>query len=291
LARSYSKAGSFLQIAQSFRERSASSSRFEGSAYGIGDKYVVKINNRPNRAIKLGKKFDITLEEDEDAARLKTTFKSAKFSMTLSSTSYNSKHNFGVLQHLEVNDLKLAKMSFSHADWGTKLKAVGIPAKTHTLDLLVVVTPTDGQKSWFYRKMISIDFPRLGMGCGKQARNAQKDLTISCKVQFYNPLPYAVENAVMSFTISGQTSVVEQALEKDNASKKVAIAGAASQSVDTDSQTMSSANNGPSTFAATFTLKGALGSQIIIAKLTSSQISGVSGTSEIVITPNTYYML
>jgi len=162
----------------------------------------------PAEGIRLGKPFKLRISPG--------TFKGeADYSIVLSASSYNSKHEFGVLKKAEGT--KFAEIIVTGADWGAPWLKPYVPARTMTFDVLLVAKPKGGsskEAAFLKHIMIPVLPPRLGMLCGRKQRAFKKDQTIACNVQIWNPLPYPLPNAVMSFTISGQASQSEQAVQK-----------------------------------------------------------------------------
>jgi hypothetical protein len=247
LARSYSKANSFLQVAAMVRN-----ARFTVSG--------------PFDGIKLGKPFNLKIGPG--------TFKGqADYSIVMTAASYNDKHTFGVLK--QTGGVNGAEIAVTREDWGADWMKAHVPSKTLTIDVVMVATPKDGSASFLKRVMIPILPPRLAMLCGKKERAFRKDQTIACNVQFWNPLPYPLKKAVMSFSISGQASQGEKTIEQQNLTIEPAPVQE-TDAVDVDPTSRS-------TFKAKFKLNGATGSQLIVAKLSSDELDGVSGLMDITI--------
>jgi len=165
------------------------------------------------------------------------------------------------------------------ADWSADWLKKYVPSHTQTLDVIIVATPRVGV-AYIKHVMIPIIAPRLAMLCGRKERAFHKNQVIACNVQFYNPLPYSLTNAVMSFSISGQPTQTLQTQSKQEIAPLALPAGVSD--VNTESVEVDSTSR--STFSAKFALNGATGTQVIIAKLSSNELDGVSGIMEITIT-------
>jgi len=195
----------------------------------------------------------------------------------------------------------------SAADWGAEWLKKHVPSKTLTFDVLLIAKPKStgmgashkAGAAFLKRVMIPVHLPRLAMLCGRKERAFKKDQTIACNVQLYNPLPYPITNAVMSFSISGQGSESmaqsvqttqkaigpsPQAQAQQSAPAQQAGSSAAVGAGNTLNTPIQEADpNSREIFKDRFHLNGAVGTQIIIAKLTSNELDGVSGVMEITI--------
>jgi hypothetical protein len=189
----------------------------------------------------------------------------------MSASSYNSKYNFGVLKAAAGTGRAGAVISVSAADWGQAWLKDHVPSKTQTLDVIIAAKPKAGGAPFFQHVMIPVVLPRLAMLCGRKERAFKANQNIACNVQFHNPLPYDITNAVMSFSISGQSPQAQQ-------QQSLSIPFSAQNWQDTASVEVD--QHSRSTFKANFKLNGATGKQIIIAKLSSKELDGVSGIME-----------
>jgi hypothetical protein len=227
-------------------------------------RFVVSV---PEEGVKLGKPFKISI-------RPSATFKGdADYSIVMAASSYNSKYQFGTLKTATGSGAAGAIISITEADWAQDWLKKYVPTLTNTLDVIIVARPKTGGAAYMKHVMIPVIAPRLAMLCGRKERAFKKDQTIACNVQFYNPLPYKLNDVVMSFSISGQPT--------QQAQQKQSLAPSAVNWQDTESVEVDSTSR--STFQARFHLKGATGKQVIIAKLSSRELDGVAGIMEITI--------
>jgi len=253
LARVYSKAGSFLEVAR----------RFHAGQYKV---------SLPTSEVRLGKRFTISIGPSL------ASDPSTEYSIILTAVSYNSEHQFGVIKSVHTVG-SAATVTIEAADWGKDFLKSLVPLKTLTLDAVMVATPKTG-KPYLKRVMIPVHPPKLAMLCGSKKRVSRND-KIACNVQFRNPLPYPITDAVMSFSMSGQKNSEQTVKAKGQIA--IELNAASANAYDTVARNVGAHDH--SSFGASFVLNGAIGKQIIIAKFSSKELDGVSGVMEIEITP------
>jgi hypothetical protein len=219
----------------------------------------------PEGGVGLGKPFTVSIGPG--------TYRGpAEYSIVMSAASYNSQWQFGVLKTESGTKGAMIRVEAKH--WGEDWLKTVIPAKTQTFDVLIVVKPAVGP-AFVKHIMIPVNLPRLAMLCGRKERAFHANQVIACNVQFRNPLPYSITGAVMTFSISGQSSKSEQIIKQIEAIEPSADAfNTDPTNVDANSRT---------TFKARFQLNGAVGTQMIVAKFTSNQVDNVSGAMPITI--------
>jgi len=228
----------------------------------------------PTDGVRLGKEFKISVGPAAGYTG------EAEYTVVLTAASYNSQHSFGTIKTAAgTTSTKGALIHITAADWGLAFIKDHIPSKTLTFDVLIVVKPKKGA-AFVKHLMIPVLTPRLAMLCGRKDRSYKKSGVIACNVVFQNPLPYALTKAVMSFSISGQGQVglVKEQVNAQTIQTHVGPEFTAEQ-FDTDAIAVDPTSR--SVFKAKFSLNGAVGKQIIIAKLTSEELDGVHGVMEI----------
>jgi hypothetical protein len=261
LARSYSVAGSFLETESEMDKPRNLQQEQQDQQFGTfnSGKYTVSIPNDEN-GIKLGKAFRISIKTASPSD-------SATFSITLNAVSYKGDMIRG-LKAIKGQGKELV-LTVSEADWGHDWLKTYVPARTITFEILVSGEGTT-TGIFFKKTMVTASLPRLAMLCGAKERKTGGK--VACNVQFKNPLPYSLTNAVMSFSISGQSSQQEQSTKTF-------------QDANQSTVPREVGNGSRSSFTGKFSLAGALGSQVIIAKLSTKELDGVSGAMIINVTP------
>jgi hypothetical protein len=260
LARSYSKVGSFLQIHNLMRRNT----------------YQIQY---PNSGIRLGKPFTIKISAGGRNKLAKAG--GVDYSLTLAAKSYNSKTSFGVLKTVKGGGPDGISLTISAADWGAPFFKSIIPSKTETFDLIFTATPKSGKKgeSYFKRVMFSVKMPRLAIDCGDKARHYAPSQAVDCSVQFYNPLPYQLDDAVVHFTISGQWNAGGSPTGQQRLT--IQPSAKAQSMYDKDIEDVDPLET--QVFHAHFQLNGAKGLQSVVAKLTSKELPGVAGVYQITV--------
>jgi hypothetical protein len=205
------------------------------------------------------------------------------YTITLSAKSYNSKYSFGILKSVAGSGLENkagVELAITAEDWGAEWMKSVIPTKTETFDLILTATPHDTNiKPFMKHLMFSVKFPKLAIDCGKTDRKFQKFQEINCKVQFRNPLPYAISGAVMHFTVSGQWNNGDTRAAAAGQQLVIQPSKEAQANYDSDIEQVDPAET--QVFNAKFRLNGAIGSQTVVAKLSSKDLGSVAGTATI----------